>query len=353
MLDYFLGNGKWILEILAGLIALVLLNAGVRYGLRSILYRTNIIDERWRGILDRAFWGPFHLLLSILGASYVIRIALQELGLDPIYYTVGRLTDLGILASVSWFIITAVHEWRHRVLSTKGSRRRDRANADLIAKLVSTVLWIPLGLMLLDLLGMPLGGLLALGTVAGGVIAFAARDVTSSIIGGIALYLTRPFVVGDYIVVPDRKIEGVVEEIGWCLTQLRSPDARPVFVPNAVLMLSPQENLTRMSHRLLKEVLFFREQDREQLQNIIRTLQDVLNQSIELDPYMKRVVHIAHNNPMGVEVEIVAYSVEVEEVAYYRVRTAILMRALQALKNLGVAPVYQIGDMALIGSEQC
>jgi MscS family membrane protein len=344
MLEYFLGNGKWILECLVGIVALVILNALVRYGVRALLYRADLIPPRWQAVLDRAFWGPFHLLLTVFGAVYVTRIVLRQIGADPADPLIGQLRDVGILISVVWFITVAIREWRRRALLQKGARREERATVDLVSKLISVVLWITVGLMLLQSLGLPLTGLLALGTIAGGGLAFAAKDVTSNFFGGVMLYITRPFVVGDKISIPDKKLEGTVEEIGWYLTQLRTSDRMPVFVPNASFLTMVLANVSRQSHRLIKEVLVIPQIEPDLIPKLIASLRQVIRQSPDIDHQQKQAVHFAHLGTYGLEVELVAYTRETDDASFFKARTELLTRSIEVLEDLGIRLVHRSVD---------
>ena len=51
-------------------------------------------------------------------------------------------------------------------------------------------------------------GLLAFGGIGGIAVGFAARDLLANFLGGLSVYLDRPFAVGDWIRSPDRQIEG-------------------------------------------------------------------------------------------------------------------------------------------------
>ncbi len=341
MLEYFFGNGKWILECLAGVAALVILNALVRYGVRALPYRAEVVPAKWQMVLDKAFWGPFHLLLTILGAVYVGRIVLRQIGADPQDPVVGQLRDVGILICVVWFITVAIREWRRRAIAAKGARREERATVDLISKLISVFLWVSVVLMLLQSLGLPLTGLLALGTIAGGGLAFAAKDVTSNFFGGVMLYVTRPFVVGDKISIPDKKLEGVVEEIGWYLTQLRTSDRLPVFVPNASFLTMVLANISRQSHRLIKEVLVIPQIEHERIPKLISSLREVIRSCPDIDLQQKHAVHFAHLGTYGLEVELIAYAREPDDAQFFRTRTDLLTRSIQALEELGIRLVHR------------
>lgn len=87
-------------------------------------------------------------------------------------------------------------------------------------------------------------GLLASLGIGGLAVAFAAQKTLEQILGGIVLYLDRPFVIDDYIGLPDGTF-GRVESIGLRSTRIRtSGKGTLVIVPNSSLTQVNIENFT-------------------------------------------------------------------------------------------------------------
>ena len=87
-------------------------------------------------------------------------------------------------------------------------------------------------------------GLIASLGVGGLAVAFAAQKTLEQLLGGIVLYIDRPFVVNDYIGLPDGTF-GKVESIGWRSTKIRtSGKGTLVIVPNNSLTQVNIENFT-------------------------------------------------------------------------------------------------------------
>jgi len=87
-------------------------------------------------------------------------------------------------------------------------------------------------------------GLVASLGISGIAVAFAAQKTLEQILGGIVIYLDRPFVVDDYIGLPDGTF-GRVESIGWRSTKIRtSGKGTLVIVPNNSLTQVNIENFT-------------------------------------------------------------------------------------------------------------
>ncbi|WP_335337749.1 mechanosensitive ion channel family protein [Nostoc piscinale] len=87
-------------------------------------------------------------------------------------------------------------------------------------------------------------GLLASLGIGGLAVAFAAQKTLEQILGGIVLYLDRPFVIDDYIGLPDGTF-GRVESIGLRSTRIRTSGKGTVMiVPNSALTQLNIENFT-------------------------------------------------------------------------------------------------------------
>ena len=88
-------------------------------------------------------------------------------------------------------------------------------------------------------------GLLASLGIGGLAIAFAAQKTLEQLLGGIVIYLDRPFVVDDYIGLPDGTF-GKVESIGLRSTRIRTSGKGTVIIaPNSSLTQVNIENYTR------------------------------------------------------------------------------------------------------------
>lgn len=80
--------------------------------------------------------------------------------------------------------------------------------------------------------------------IGGLAIAFAAQKTLEQFLGGVVLYVDRPFVEDDYIGLPDGTF-GRVESIGWRSTKIRtSGKGTLVVIPNSGLTQVAVENFT-------------------------------------------------------------------------------------------------------------
>jgi MscS family membrane protein len=128
-------------------------------------------------------------------------------------------------------------------------------------------------------------GLIASLGVGGVAIAFAAQKTLEQLLGGIVLYLDRPFVLDDYVGLPDGTF-GRVESIGLRSTKIRtSGKGSLMVVPNNYLTGINIENFTGASKIISIVKLNFSEYIPETKQAFIRQLILDSSKNTEIDTH--------------------------------------------------------------------
>lgn len=102
-------------------------------------------------------------------------------------------------------------------------------------------------------LDVPLTPLLASITVVSVAFSFAAKDTVENFFGSIAVLFDRPFDIGDWVVVDST--EGIVEEVGFRSTRVRTFYNSLVTIPNANLVRAVVDNYGRRRYRRWKTTL--------------------------------------------------------------------------------------------------
>ena len=129
----------------------------------------------------------------------------------------------------------------------RDDREIDKTTIKALGRVVRITIVVTAVLVGLDTLGFNIAGLMAAGGIGGLAIGLAAKDMLANFFGGVTVFIDRPFGIGDWILLEEKGIEGVVEEIGWRQTTIRKFDKRPVYVPNAVFTTASVENPSRMT----------------------------------------------------------------------------------------------------------
>lgn len=132
--------------------------------------------------------------------------------------------------------------WRGKIVSP-----RDKAFAEQLLPFVSKVgksaLIIAAVLLTTENLGMDIKTLLAGLSVGGLALGLAAQDTVANLFGAVAIFLDKPFQIGDRIKVEG--VDGTVESIGLRSTCVRSLDGHHVTIPNKTMGNAIITNITR------------------------------------------------------------------------------------------------------------
>ncbi|MFW6358173.1 MAG: mechanosensitive ion channel family protein [Chroococcales cyanobacterium] len=134
-------------------------------------------------------------------------------------------------------------------------------------------------------------GLIASLGVGGLAVAFAAQKTLEQFLGGIVLYIDRPFVVDDYIGLPDGTF-GRVETIGLRSTKIRtSGKGTLMIIPNNVLTQTNIENFTGAKKVIsLIYLNFYRSLPPDEKALIRQVILESTNDIFGIDPRSTEVV---------------------------------------------------------------
>ncbi len=176
----------------------------------------------------------------------------------------------------------------------------------------------------LQTLGYNISGVLALGSIGGIAISFAAKDMLANFFGGVMVYLDRPFAVGDWIRSPDRAIEGTVEHIGWRSTRIRTFDQRPLYVPNAAFTTIAVENPSRMLNRRISETIGIRYCDFAAVGSIVSDVRGMLEQHPDIDTGRTLIVNFNAFGPSSLDLYVYTFTHTTQWVRYHEIKQDVL-----------------------------
>ena len=132
--------------------------------------------------------------------------------------------------------------WREKIVSTQ-----DKAFAEqlfpLLRKTAKIAIIIAAAVLTADNLNIKVTSLLAGLSVGGLALGLAAQDTVANLFGAVAIFLDKPFHIGDRIKVED--VDGTVEGIGLRSTRVRNLDGHHVTIPNKLMGNAIITNITR------------------------------------------------------------------------------------------------------------
>jgi MscS family membrane protein len=228
-------------------------------------------------------------------------------------------------------------------------REHGRDIATTIAPLVASTLKflvVVLGISAaLGALGVNIAAIIAGLSIGGAAIALASQDTVKNIFGSIVILSERPFVVGDWITT--QGVEGVVEEIGFRSTRIRTFADSVVFLSNAKLADSMIENMDMRNVRRFKtSVNVDIATSPEMLQKLINDIRGVISSEASTVTATKKIfVNVSAITEHGVAITVISWfkvdNANAEPEVLHRLNMGILtaMQAHGALIRGDYAPV--------------
>jgi MscS family membrane protein len=132
--------------------------------------------------------------------------------------------------------------WRQKIVSAE-----DRVLAEqlfpLARKVIKIGVIIVAAMLTADNLEIKITSLLAGLSIGGLALGLAAQDTVANLFGAVAIFLDKPFHLGDLVKVEG--VDGTVESIGLRSTRIRNSDGHHVTIPNKTMGNAIITNVTR------------------------------------------------------------------------------------------------------------
>ncbi|MBE0535010.1 MAG: mechanosensitive ion channel family protein [Phycisphaerae bacterium] len=170
------------------------------------------------GIVIAGIWYGLHILTLSDAAQKVVNGVIEALLILDGAWLVTRMFD----ALVREYLVPLAH---------KTESELDDHIVSIVRKGVKISVWIIAIIMAMDNAGLDVYSILAGLGIGGLAFALAAKDVVGNFFGSIAIFLDKPFKVGDRIQVCG--FDGVVTDVGLRSTRIRTRyEGRIVAIPN-------------------------------------------------------------------------------------------------------------------------
>ena len=255
--------------------------------------------------------------------------------------SVDTLQNLLIIATLLWILIRYIGYIERRIVDRASSdgtvllpiikEKVERGTLHLLFKIIRAIIAVIALLMILQAFGVSIAGLLAFGGVGGIVVGFAARDLISNTFSGLRIFWSRPFDVGDWIKCVSQNVEGVVESIGWQITQIRTFDKRPLYVPNSLLADSVIENPQRMTNRRVYEYFGVRYSDIKVVPAILKDVRQLLDEHPHITNDLIRMVNLDRFGAYSVDFFIYCMTATTNWKEYHEVKEDILLKVAEII----------------------
>jgi len=226
-------NPRW--QYVATLLYLALafgLSKGLDWMVRTRLKAwASTTANQWDDVLVGLADGPVRVVAFVV----LLHLGLQGFDWpDAVEIYLSRATMVGLGFTLVYVAMKTVDAgakvWMGR-MRADADRAFDEHFVLLVAKALKAVIVVVGLLTLLQNLHVDITALLGSVSVLGLALGLAAQDTVANLFGAVAVYMDRPFKVGDRIRVGS-DVDGTVEEMGLRATRVRTVDGFLVTVPN-------------------------------------------------------------------------------------------------------------------------
>ncbi|MFB6284645.1 MAG: mechanosensitive ion channel family protein [Halobacteria archaeon] len=138
-----------------------------------------------------------------------------------------------VILSITWIVIRFFDSAIDKYVRSYAVESGTRTEEQLIPVLKRSIKILLIGLggvVLVDSFGYDVTALIASFGIGGLAVAFAAKETIGDIFGGVTLFTSKPFIVGDSVEIDG--VSGQVEEIGLRYPKTRTWDKQVVTMPN-------------------------------------------------------------------------------------------------------------------------
>lgn len=289
--------------------------------------------KRWtkNGIVSHFILGAI-LAFGVFVLSQYLQMALIDFHIKVVtakMIVIVQMILIGLILIQSLFFMVNSLE---RSQIEKGA---DKTSAKIITRVLKIAIFLVVLLLFGEHFGLSLSGLMTFGGIGGIAIGFASKDVLSNFFSGVMLFFERPFNIGDWINSPDRKIEGVVKEIGWRSTKIMTFDNRPLYIPNALFSSISVENPGRMTNRRINTEIGLRYEDADKMDAVVNDIRTMLQQNPKIDLTQTLLVYFNAFGESSLNIMIYCFTKTVKWAEWLEAQQEVYLKIIEIVHKNG------------------
>ena len=180
--------------------------------------------------------------------------------------------------------------------------------------------------------------------------ALAAKDTLANVFGSVMIIIDRPFHIGDLVKTKD--LEGIVEEVGFRSTKIRTLDGSLISVPNSTITNMAIDNCSRMTARRIRMTIGVAyETTTDQLRQAVEMTRTMLASQEKIDP-QRIVVRFTEFGASSLDIlGQLLYRRYTTTPEYLAVREEVCLRIMEILEKAGVEIAFPSRSLYLRGKE--
>lgn len=320
-------------RIAAGLLVIFIFLIASRIT-RAVLLR---ISKKTHGIpsaLASRLHRPIGFLIVAIGTYLAVRVIPMS---DTFVAVLNRILLVGMTGGATWLLICSADCIAEK-LAKAAEQDESRFDNQMLPILRNTarIVIVALGtVFLLQSLGYPISGIVAGLGIGGLAVALAAQDTLGGIFASIAIFLEKPFIVGDYVEVLG--VQGTISDVGLRSTRITTVDRTMVSVPNRKIVENVIDNWARRNAR--RTVISFGLRYDTPM-NALEGLLEFLREALEADPEVERETWSVHFKGFGessLDIEMILFLQTIDYRQWLSMRERVGLLVMREVEARGLS----------------
>jgi MscS family membrane protein len=256
---------------------------------------------------------PLSLFIWIYGIYIVLTPLFVHFqkpdGTNFVYLVAQKAADLGAAIALFWFIfkLVSVVDYHLKKWAASTDSSIDDILAPLFGKTLRVFIVIIGGILIIqNLTGVKIGPLLASLGIGGIAVALATKDSIANFFGTLTILFDNPFQVGERVIIDN--YDGVVEDVGFRSTRIRTLTGHLVTIPNEKVVNSGLENVGKRPHiRWLTNITITYDTPPHKVEKAVSLIREILDNHKGMHPDFPPRVYFNGFNDWSLNIMVIAW----------------------------------------------
>jgi MscS family membrane protein len=230
-------------------------------------------------------------------------------GTNMVHTVAQKAADLGVAVALVWFIVKLVSivDFHLKKWAASTDSTIDDVLAPLVGRTLRVFIIIIGGILIIqNLTGVKIGPLLASLGIGGIAVALAAKDSIANFFGTLTILFDKPFQVGERVIIDN--YDGVVEDVGFRSTRIRTLTGHLVTIPNEKVVNSGLENIGKRPHiRWLTNITLTYDTPPERVEKAVSIIKEILDNHEGMHPDFPPRVFFNGFNDWSLNIMVIAW----------------------------------------------
>lgn len=342
----FFSDWSDFLALGVAIVALFVANRCLQWGLNAFAKKRDSDVRVWTSAVLESLGPPLRAIIWLIGLSIVASLFIESARFPILDRVFPPTRDVAVILAASWFLFRFVGrvEVRLHARAAGDGEPIDQTAADAVVKLLRASIAIVAVLVVMQTLGFSIGGLLAFGGAAGIAVGFAAQSLVANLLGGLTIFASRIFKIGEYIILPGTDLMGEVQHIGWRATRVLGFDCKPFYVPNSLFNSTTVINHSRMTNRRIMEYVRLRYKDIDKVRGVV----DEVNAMIEARSDLDHGFYVFRFDSCGdyaIKLFLYAFTVTTSYTEYMAVKEDVLLTISTIIREQGAQLAVPVSNV--------